>query len=111
MSDFNVSSVQKPQGMVVSAAGDVGMIELDELNKHLQSIIQQHPPLVVLDLAGITMLASAAMGALVAFRRDMGKAGSKVRLAALKPQVREAFRRAFLDKLFDIRDTVDAALV
>jgi anti-anti-sigma regulatory factor len=64
---------------------------------------------MVLELSGVSMIASAGMGAMIALRRDAARFGGKVRLAA--PQVREALRRALFDRIFEFHDTIDQASV
>jgi anti-anti-sigma regulatory factor len=59
------------------------------------------PPLVTLDLSGLTALSCLTMGDLVALRRGLVRAGGRVRLAAgLQQPVREALERAGLFALF-----------
>ena len=94
----------------MSLNGDIGLLEVDALTDQFMSLIAAKPTLVVLDLAAVTMVASAGMGAMTAFLRDLGKQGGKVRLAAATPLVRESLHRALVDRIFQIYDTVDAAL-
>jgi anti-anti-sigma regulatory factor len=57
---------------------------------------------VTLDLSEVRFLSSLAMGALVAFRRGVVRAGGRVRLfPVFLPEVEEALRRAGLLELFD----------
>ena len=95
----------------MSLAGDVGMSELAVLTEHCRKALERSPKLIVLDLSGVTMIASAGMGAMVALRRDAGKLGCQVRLAAIRPQVKEALKRALFDRIFQMFDTVDQAFV
>ena len=67
--------------------------------------------MIVLELSGVPMIASAGMGAMIALRRDAARFGCKVRLAAIRPQVREALRRALFERIFEFHDTVDQAAV
>ena len=57
--------------------------------------------LVVLDLAALTFLSSLAMGALVSYRRGVGRRGVEVRLANVQAQVWSALESAGLGKLFE----------
>jgi anti-anti-sigma factor len=56
--------------------------------------------LVVFDLAELTFLSSLAMGALVAYRRGVGRRGVEVRLANVQAQVWLALESAELGTLF-----------
>lgn len=94
----------------MSLSGDIGLLEVDALTEKFMSLIQAKPALVVLDLSAVTMIASAGMGAMTAFKRDLGKQAGQVRLAAATPLIRESLHRAMVDRIFQIYDTVDAAL-
>lgn len=110
METFRCKLTLTPRGTVLSLTGDIGLLEIDDLTKQFMALIDAKPALVVLDLAAVTMVASAGMGAMTALLRDLGKQGGKVRLAAVTPLVRESLRRALVDRIFQIYDTVDAAL-
>ena len=60
--------------------------------------------LVVLDLAELTFLSCLAMGALVAYRRGLGRRGVEVRLANVSAQVWLALELAGLGPLFESMD-------
>lgn len=98
-----------PRGTLLTLGGEFGMLEMGELNKALHSLGQLPPQIIVVDLAQLTMLASSGMGALVALRRSVAKAGGAVRLAAANRLVHEAMRRAALTKLFEFYDSVEQA--
>ncbi len=107
---LKITEEQTPQGIVLAIHGNVGIEEVDLLAKHFQSILDRAPALVVLDLSGVSFIASAGMGAMIALRRDVGKKGGQVRLAAIRPQVKEALRRALFDRIFQMHDSVQQAL-
>jgi anti-sigma B factor antagonist len=113
--DFRVPELkteiqQRPEGLVMSILGEVNIVEVDALTRQFLALLDRKPKLVVLDLSRLGFIASAGMGAMIAFRRDLGKVGGEVRLAAIKPQVREALRRALFERIFQMYETVDAAL-
>jgi anti-sigma B factor antagonist len=97
--------------VVLGISGEVGMLEFEAMSAKFREVLANSPRLVVLDLSGVPMIASAGMGAMVALRRDTGKYGGKVRLAAVRPQVREALKRALFERIFEFFDTVEAAAV
>jgi serine/threonine-protein kinase RsbW len=107
---FKVDIKEVPKGTIVALQGDIGMLEVDALTAQFLKLLELKPALVVLDLSKVAMIASAGMGAMIAFRRDIGKVGGNMRLAAVTPQVREALRRALFDRLFQFYETVELAL-
>ncbi|MDB5327384.1 MAG: anti-anti-sigma factor [Phycisphaerales bacterium] len=110
MSHPNFEITESCSTTIVALKGTIGIVEVDLLDAQLGSIADKKPALVVLDLAGLSMIGSSAMGSLIGFRRDVAKSGGVVRMAAVSPIVRESFKRSLLDKLFKIFDTVQAAI-
>jgi anti-anti-sigma factor len=96
--------------VVVGLSGTIGMAELEQVDGQLARVADGKPRLVVLDLSKVTMIGSCVMGSLVGFRRDVARHGGTVLLAAATPMVKESLRRALLDRLFKIHDTVNAAI-
>ena len=65
------------------------------------------PKLVVLDLAKLNFISSVGMGLLVRIQNQLKESGGRLVLAAPRPLIREALRRAALQRIFEIRDSVD----
>lgn len=105
-----VESKKKGTALLVSLKGDAGMATIGQLQKDLSDICERKPQLTVLDMSELTFISSMGMGTLVSFLRGVEKCGGKVRIAALQPMIAEVFRRARLNKVFELHDTVDAAL-
>ena len=110
MSHPNIEITESGPALVVALKGSIGIIEVDLLDAQFSKLADQKPALVVLDLSGLSMMGSSAMGSLIGFRRDVAKSGGIMRMAAVSPIVRESFKRALLDKLFKVFDTVQAAI-
>lgn len=96
-------------GYVAHVSGDAGMSGVEELQRHLTRLAARRDDLVVLDLGGLSFIASLGMGQLVDFHRGISRRGGKLRLAAVRMPVRTAFERARLHELFEIHDTVQEA--
>jgi anti-anti-sigma factor len=92
---------EAPGEVVVRIAGEAPVGQAGQLADALLGVSCRRPRLVTLDLAGLSFISSLAMGVLVAFRRGIVRAGSRVRLAApLQEPVRQALARAELLTLF-----------
>lgn len=65
---------------------------------------------IVLDFANVEYLSSAALGKLITMDKKVKAAGGKLRLCSIRPDIYEVFAITKLNKLFDIRDSQDAAL-
>ena len=110
MLTLDVQVAEIDHGMLVKIVGDAGVTQVAKLEHELSKVMLQKPPVAVLDLSQLTFISSLGMGALVSFRRSVTTKGGQVRLAAVPKLIRDGFRRARLDLLFPMFDTVDAAL-
>ena len=75
----------------------------------LMRVVARRPPLVVVDLSGVTFLSSLAMGALVGFSRDLGRCGGRVKLVGIPPLIYESLKTSRLHTLFEICAAVEEA--
>ena len=110
MPAITVQASQHPSGLIIKISGDAGVQNVAEMERELTRISAAHPKLVVFDLSDLDFIASLGMGALMSFRKGVVRAGGTVRLAAAKPAVLDAFKRAALKELFNTCATVDEAL-
>src|SRR5262245_21017058 len=90
-----------PHFPVVAIRGEASFDQAEVISAHLLRIPLDGYSLVVLDLAELTFLSSLAMGALVAYRRGLGRRGVEVRLANVQAQVWLALESAGLGKLLE----------
>jgi anti-sigma B factor antagonist len=65
---------------------------------------------LVLNLSGVSFIASSGIGALLALVQQFGEAGASVRLAALSEAVESVIRLLNLDQFLTIDSTEDEAL-
>jgi anti-anti-sigma factor len=90
--------------LLVAVKGEASFDQAEVFSAQLLRIPLGTYLLVVLDLAGLTFLSSLAIGALVAYRRDLWRRGVELRLANLQAQVWLALESAGLGKLFELLD-------
>ena len=64
---------------------------------------------VILDMTNVEFMASMALGALVDLTRTLRKAGRGFTLVCVNPTARHTLTITRLDKLFDIRETLEDA--
>src|SRR5262245_34450835 len=94
----------RPHFLLVAIKGEASFDQAEVISAKLLQIPLDAYSLVVLNLAELTFISSLAMGALVGYRRGLGRRGIEVRLANLQPQVRSALEVARLGKLFEFID-------
>jgi len=110
VTELKIDAEQTPNGFLVRLDGDADGEQVDELDRQLRLISNVKPKLLVLDLSRLNFISSAGMGLLVRIHQTLKADGSgKLVLAAPRPLVREALRRAALQKVFEIVDSVDQA--
>jgi anti-anti-sigma factor len=95
---------------VVALAGEAGMAAADRLHFELTRLSALRPRLTVLDVSGVTLISSLAMGALLAFAGGMKVNGCRVVLAGATGNVGDSLRRACLDRVIPMVGTVEQAV-
>ncbi|HTL28345.1 MAG TPA: STAS domain-containing protein [Tepidisphaeraceae bacterium] len=110
MANLKVEIEQKPQAVIAKLDGEAGVDEADELSRNLRLLTAAKPAVAILDLGGLSYIASMGIGALVRFRNDLTQAGGRVLIANCRPLVFDTFRHAGLQRVFQIFPTVDEAL-
>jgi anti-anti-sigma factor len=95
---------RKAHFLLVALKGEGSFDQAEVLSAQLLRIPLEAYALVVLDLAELTFLSSLAMGALVAYRRALGRRGVELRLANVQAQVWLALELAGLWNLFQPMD-------
>jgi anti-anti-sigma factor len=91
-----------PYFLCVAIQGEASFDQAEVLSAQLLRLPLDGHSLVVLDLAELTCLSSLAMGALVDYRRGVGRRGVEVRLANVPAQAWLALESAGLWQLFEL---------
>ena len=107
---LEIQQADEPRGLTVRIAGHVDMRAAEALGDRLMPICAKRPPLVVLDLSGVTFIGSMGLGALVTFRKAVIRCAGSLRLAAVPPPIWDIIVHARLEKMFEKYDTVEDAL-
>jgi anti-sigma B factor antagonist len=94
---------------VVRCVGEIDMASAPALRERISSLQIDGPPNLVLDLTGVTFIDSLGLGALIGAHKR-----ARVLQGSLRMVPGDAARRVLaataLDRVFDLRDTVEAAL-
>ncbi|QDS98062.1 STAS domain-containing protein [Adhaeretor mobilis] len=79
---------------------------IQELGAELFDLIEQDDrKKLVLNFSDIEFLSSAALGKLITFDKKAKRAGSRLILTNISPEIFQVFAITNLDKLFEIKDT------
>jgi anti-anti-sigma factor len=98
---------RRPHFLLVAIKGEGSFDQAEVISAQLFRIPLEAYALVVLNLAELTFLSSLGMGALIEYRRGLGRRGVEVRLANVPAQVWLALELAGLGKLFEPIDLQD----
>lgn len=105
-------NVERPEpGVVVlRARGDLDAYTAPGLRSELHAATEGEATLVVVDLADVTFIDSAGLGALVGAHRRMREADGALRIVRPPDLVARAFELTGLDEILDLRDDREHAL-
>ena len=96
--------------VVVRVRGSAGMGEAGYLKDQLEYLAESDVRVIVLDLADLSFISSAGLGALLSARARIGSLGGQIRLVHPQPFVRQILEVTHLNQLFVIFPNLDDAL-
>ncbi len=99
-----------PGQVVVEVGGEVDMLTSPQLRAAVLDQFAAGVELVVLALDGVTFLGTSGLAALIEVRETAHSSGVELRIACTARRVLRPLTIAGLTPLFDIHDTLDAAL-
>ncbi len=95
---------------VLPLEGEIDLHVSPRIAASLDSMIDQKPKQVVVDLSQVSYIDSSGLAVLIEGMQNVAAYGGKFALAALQKDVRPIFEIARLDQVFRIFPDVDAAL-
>jgi anti-anti-sigma factor len=99
-----------PSIPVLRITGEVDLHTCPELRSALQRLTENEKKYIVLDMAAVPYVDSAALGVLVDAQRRVKEKEGEIFLAQVTPFVMRAFEITRLIRIFQTRDTLAAAL-
>ena len=86
-------------------------ISIAQIGESLSDVVHAEPNVkLVLSFRNVEHLSSAALGMLINLRTQVEKAGGKLKLSNIRPQIYEVFKITQLHRLFDIHETAAQAI-
>lgn len=95
---------------VVTVSGEIDLATQGQLRAQLNELIVAGKVNLVLDLSGVSFVDSTGLGALIGARRRVHAFNGSLALVIPNESVMKVFAITGLVKVFDIHDTLDAAL-
>jgi anti-sigma B factor antagonist len=98
---------------LLTLTGDLNAAQVDDLRQKFKDWYQANSGLknVVVDLGQVGMVDSAGLGVLIAFLKQVSERQGELRLADIQKRVRMVFEITRTNRLFDIFDSVDEAVL
>lgn len=104
MSETTSLRLEQDQGVTVVSFMDASILDalsIQRIGRELYAVIEdQGRRAIVLDFSEVRFLSSQALGVLLTLRRKADKAGARVALASIRPELAKVFKMTNLDKLF-----------
>jgi anti-sigma B factor antagonist len=114
MSQFAAIHVEKQNGVTVVRFVDEKIMDsrrIQQVDDELNAIIDSAKPGgLLLNMENVRFLSSDALNKLIILDKRMKAAGGAVRLANLRPEIRDLFSITNLDRLFSIYNNTPDAL-
>lgn len=107
---LRVEMTSRGSTLVLALLGEARVWDAGVLEGALSRVLVARPRDIVVDLSACSMLSSVAVARLIDMAQVARRAGGRVRLAALQPNVREVVRTLRLEQLFPLHGTVAEAL-
>lgn len=111
LTGLEIETAEAQDGIpVVHLRGEIDLHTCPQLRTTLHGLMEAGKKNIVLDMAEVPYLDSAALGVLVDAVRRAREAGGALHLVQVTPFVLRAFEITRLIKIFQVHPSVDAAL-
>lgn len=114
MPDLNLSHQtlqDSPKTVVMSILGELDQTNGREVESYFNALVDSEKPRhVLVDLSGLAFAGSGFFGSLLFWKEEVAKAGGRLVLFALRPEIASTMRIFSLDRIVPICDDREAAL-
>ena len=107
---MNVTSQQESDHVVLIVEGEVDLYTSPALRDALAVAFAKKHATVIVELSAVTYMDSSGIATLVVAHGAARKSAGRLVLAGLSERVREVFKLARLESVFELADSVKAAL-
>ena len=101
--------LEENAGTVVVLSGEIDFSEIDGLRTGLEEVCNTAEGLILLEMSGVSFIASDGLGVLINTRALAEQRGQKLSLVAVRPEILEILHKTHLTKLFSIYVTLEEA--
>jgi len=105
-----VSAEERQDALVLHVQGRLQLEQLEPLRKRLQLVWRSRPARLILEFSDCPFVDSAGIAVVVGAHKHAREAGMGFFLVGVGAQFHNALQVTRLDEVFDIRDSLEAAL-
>ena len=95
---------------VIAIVGEIDFSVIPDVRRAFDQAIEGKPGCLVVDLSGVTFIASDGLGVLVEAQHQADASGRRLELIHPQPHILGLLRKTQLTRLFKIRETLDEEL-
>lgn len=106
---FSVRTENQGAAVVLSVVGEVDLVTAPELDESIKTELERRPEVLVVDLSGVSFLASVGMSVLIGANQEVGD-GTRLRLVAAGNATLRPMELTGIATEFSIYRTLDEAL-
>ena len=108
---MTIQTYQKHNVTILTLEGDImGGPEALQLNETINQLLDKGINRLVLDLSGVERMNSSGLGIMINALGNFKQNGGNLKLAALNPRIAHLLKVTRLTAIFEVYDTVDAAI-
>lgn len=108
MTSFDVTTTDRPDGVLVRLVGELDLAGAPKLEDELRHVEQRGPAVIVLDLQELTFMDSSGLRALLTADARAREAGRRLVLVRGDERVQRVLAITRLDERLEIVDSADA---
>jgi anti-sigma B factor antagonist len=105
-----IAIIDHQHAKVLSLGGEVDLYTSPDLRQSLLLLVQGKADPIVIDFSGVSYIDSSGIATFVEGLKFMKAYGGSLKFVAVPERVMEIFRFAKLDKVFEIRGSVEDAI-
>ena len=103
---------KRDENLIVKVNGDIDAYHSGDFKKSVKEKIKEESfKVMIIDLENVPYIDSAGLGTLVSILRDTRTEGKELRLSGLRQNIKRIFEMTRLDKVFQIYETLEEALM
>jgi anti-anti-sigma factor len=107
---MEIDTKNERDALVVSVTGRMGEVSAPEFEEKMMHCIGEGEKTIVVDLERLEYISSAGLRSILATAKALKDVGGKIYLAGLTGAVKEVFEISQFVSIFEVYDSVEAAL-